>query len=107
VTHLRQLMPDELQRRNRSPSTFHCNIHAVQDFPSTSTARQSASVPAVFASIRCICSEVGSCRLVLSRAVVRLCGFSSSRPFGAPICWKRFLFPSSPGSCRACSVPRK
>jgi integrase/recombinase XerD len=33
VTHLRQLMLDELQRRNYSPSTVRCYIHAVEDFP--------------------------------------------------------------------------
>jgi integrase/recombinase XerD len=32
VTHLRQLMLDELQRRNYSPSTVCCYIHAVEDF---------------------------------------------------------------------------
>jgi integrase/recombinase XerD len=32
VTHLRQLMLDELQRRNSSPSTTRCCIHAVEDF---------------------------------------------------------------------------
>jgi hypothetical protein len=32
VTHLLQLMLDELQRRNYSPSTVRCYIHAVKDF---------------------------------------------------------------------------
>ncbi len=32
MTHLRQLMLDELQRRNYSPSTTRCYIHAVEDF---------------------------------------------------------------------------
>ena len=32
VTHLRQLMLDELQRRNYSPSTVRCYIHALEDF---------------------------------------------------------------------------
>jgi len=32
VTHLRQLMLDELQRRNYSPSTVRCYIHAVEEF---------------------------------------------------------------------------
>jgi len=32
VTHIRQLMLDELQRRNYSPSTVRCYIHAVEDF---------------------------------------------------------------------------
>ena len=32
MTHLRQLMLDELQRRNYSPSTVRCYIHAVTDF---------------------------------------------------------------------------
>ena len=32
MTHLRQLMLDELQRRNYSPSTVRCYIHAVMDF---------------------------------------------------------------------------
>jgi integrase/recombinase XerD len=32
VTHLRQLMLDELQRRNYSPSTARCYLHAVEDF---------------------------------------------------------------------------
>ena len=32
MTHFRQLMLDELQRRNYSPSTVRCYIHAVEDF---------------------------------------------------------------------------
>jgi integrase/recombinase XerD len=32
VTHLRQMMLDELQRRNYSQSTVRCYIHAVEDF---------------------------------------------------------------------------
>ena len=32
MTHLRQLMLDELQRRNYSPSTVRCYIHALEDF---------------------------------------------------------------------------
>jgi len=32
VTHLRQMMLDELQRRNYSPSTVRCYIHAVEEF---------------------------------------------------------------------------
>ncbi len=32
MTHLRQLMLDELQRRNYSQSTARCYIHAVEDF---------------------------------------------------------------------------
>lgn len=32
MTHLRQLMLDELQRRNYSQSTTRCYLHAVEDF---------------------------------------------------------------------------
>ena len=32
MTHIRQLMLDELQRRNYSPNTVRCYIHAVEDF---------------------------------------------------------------------------
>ena len=32
MTHLRQLMLDELQRRNYSPNTVRAYIHAVEDF---------------------------------------------------------------------------
>jgi integrase/recombinase XerD len=32
VTDLRQLMLDELQRRNRSSGTIRCYIHTVEDF---------------------------------------------------------------------------
>ena len=32
MTHLRQRMLDELQRRNYSQSTARCYIHAVEDF---------------------------------------------------------------------------
>jgi hypothetical protein len=32
VTHLRQMMVDELQRRNYSPSTIRSYIHAAEDF---------------------------------------------------------------------------
>ena len=91
MTHLRQLMLDELQRRNYSPSTVRCYIHAVEDFSKYSIVRLSVLGQAIFASIRCTCFAIGSCRQALSRAVVRLCGFSSSRPFGAPTFSMRFL----------------
>ncbi len=32
MTHLRQLMLDELQRRNYSPNTVRSYIHAVEEF---------------------------------------------------------------------------
>jgi site-specific recombinase XerD len=32
VTHLRQLMLDELQRRNYSPNTVRSYVHAVEEF---------------------------------------------------------------------------
>ena len=32
MTHLRQMMLDELQRRNYSPNTVRSYIHAVEDF---------------------------------------------------------------------------
>ena len=32
MTHLRQLMLDELQRRNYSPNTVRSYVHAVEDF---------------------------------------------------------------------------
>jgi len=86
VTHLRQLMLDELQRRNYSQALSVATSTRWRIFRSTSIVRLSALVPAIFASTRCICFVIGSCRPGPSRAVLRPCGFCSSRPFGDPIC---------------------
>ena len=98
MTHLRQLMLDELQGRNYSPSTVRCYIHAVEDFSKYIHRSPERLGPSHIREY-----QVHLFR-ALSRAVVRLCGFSSSRPFGGPTCSMRFLFPSAPGSCRLCSV---
>ncbi len=107
MTHLRQLMLDELQRRNYSPSTTRCYIHAVEDFSKyfhRSPEREWG--PAIFASTVHLFRD----RKVVARFYQSMCALrqvSLRQDLRRFICSMRFLFPSGPGSCRLYSVRRK
>src|ERR1019366_8150859 len=56
VTHLRQLMLDELQRRNYSPNTVRSYIHAVEEFAKyfhRSSGQQTWRVPSRNGRVHC------------------------------------------------------
>ena len=79
MTHLRQRMLDELQRRNYSQSTARCYIHAVEDFAKYSIVRQSGLARSISASTRRICFASASILPEPSKAARQRCVFSSSR----------------------------
>jgi hypothetical protein len=58
VTHLRQMMLDELQRRNYSPNSVRSYIHAIEESPGISAGRQISWGRTRFASIRSTCSAI-------------------------------------------------
>lgn len=77
MTHLRQRMLDELQRRNYSQKTATIYVHAIEDFAKYFHRSPERSAQAISGSTRFICFATGSCRPGLSRAAVQRCGFSS------------------------------
>jgi hypothetical protein len=60
VTHLRQKMLDELQRRNYSQNTVYTYLHAEKSFLGIFTARQTGWDLIISGSIRPICFENAS-----------------------------------------------
>ena len=107
MTHLRQLMLDELQRRNYSPNTVRCYIHAVEDFSKYFHRSPERLGPRHIREYQVHLFRDRKLSPGTIQSRVRLCGFSSSRPFAVPICSMRFLFPSAPGSCRLSSVQKR
>jgi len=59
VTHLRQIMLEELQRRNYSESTIPLTFEQSSTTPDTSTVPRINSVQNIFANIRQPCSASG------------------------------------------------
>jgi hypothetical protein len=59
VTHLRQIMLEELRRRNYADSTIHNYIYTVEHFSRHSIVRPISLAPSRFASIRPRCSRAG------------------------------------------------
>jgi hypothetical protein len=55
VTHLRQAMLDELQRRNYARTTVQYYIRPSSDSPSISTVRQTSSIRRTCASTKPTC----------------------------------------------------
>jgi hypothetical protein len=76
VTRLRQMMLDELQRRNYSQSTVRSYIFAVEDLQTISIVPPTALGQSIFVSTRRTCSVIASCRRERSRDVLLLCVFS-------------------------------
>ena len=57
MTHLRQLMIEELRRRNFAESTIHSYVHGSNTSAGTSIVVPISLVPSTFASIRPCCSR--------------------------------------------------
>ena len=107
MTHLRQLMLDELQRRNYSPNTVRSYLHAVEEFASTFVGLPNSLDPIMYASIRSICSATASFRHGPSLVRRRRCGSCSSRHCVGPISPMRCRFPSTPGAYQRFSARKK
>ena len=100
MTHLRQKMLDELQRRNYSQSTVRSYIHAVEDFAKYFHRSPERLGPDHIRAVSgVICFASASSRPGPSKAARRRCVFSSSRRCDDRICPITFHFPSVPGSC--------
>src|SRR6266702_1760182 len=95
VTHLRQMMLDELQRRNYSPNTVRSYVHAVEEFARYFRRSPDRGGWTTFASTRFICSAIGSSRRAPSKDRQRHCGSCSSRRSAGPTSRMRFRFPSA------------
>jgi len=107
VTHLRQLMLDELQRRNYSPSTVRCYIHAVEDFSKYFHRSPERLGPSHIREyqVHLFRDRKLSPRTIQGRSAALR--FLFVKPFGDPICPMRFRFPSVPGNYRLYSVRKR
>ena len=79
MTHLRQLMLDELQRRNYSQSTTRCYIHAVEDFAKYFHRSPYRLGPDHIRQYQVHLFRDRNCSPEPSKVEARRCGFSSSR----------------------------
>jgi hypothetical protein len=75
VTHLRQMMLDELQRRNYSQSTVRSYIHAMEDFSKYFRRPPDRLGPTISGSIKLICFVIVSFWRELSHRMSRPCAF--------------------------------
>ena len=55
MTHLRQIMLEELRRRNYADSTIRAYIHTVEHFSRISVVGPISLAPSIFASIKPRC----------------------------------------------------
>ena len=85
MTHCRQVMLEELQRRNYAKNTIYYYLKAVERFAKN-------SISATYASIRRICSASGSSGRERSSSTSPHSGSSSSRHSSAPTCWRTSHF---------------
>jgi len=107
VTHLRQLMLDELQRRNYSPSTVRCYIHAVEDLSRYFHRSPERLGPT---HIREYQVHLFRDRKLSPGTIQSRCAalrFLFVKTLRRPTCSMRFLFPNAPGSCRPYSVRKR
>ena len=101
MTHLRQLMLDELQRRNYSQSTVRCYIHAVEDFAKYFHRSPERLGPEPYPrSTRCICFAIASCRPEPSRAARAALRFLFVKTLRRPYLPDDIPFPKRQRSCR-------
>jgi len=77
VTHLRQLMLDELQRRNYSPNTVRSYVHAVEDFARYFAVRRSSLDRTMYADTRSIYFAIASSPRAPSKDGQQRCDFCS------------------------------
>jgi integrase/recombinase XerD len=106
VTHLRQLMLDELQRRSYSPSTVRCYIHAVEDFSRYFHRSPGRLGPS---HIREYHVHLFRNRKLSPGTIQSRCAalrFLFVKTLRRPYLLDEIPFPSVPGSCRLCSVGR-
>jgi len=107
VTHLRQLMLDELQRRNYSPNTVRSYVHAVEDFARISAVRRSSLDRTMYADTR---SSISRSQALPAhhRRTDSSVAISVRKDTGVgPICPMRSRFRSSTSVCRPCSARKK
>jgi len=100
VTHLRQLMLDELQRRNYSQSTARSYIFAVEDFAKYFHRSPERLGPEHIRQYQAYLFREPSFLPEPSKAAPQRCVFSSSRRCAGPIFPITFRFPSVNGACR-------
>jgi hypothetical protein len=107
VTHLRQRMLDEFQRRNYSPNTVRSYIHAVEEFARYFRRSPEQLSRTTFATIRFTCSAIASCRRAPSKDELPRCVSCSLRRSVGPTCLMPFRSPSITSACLPCSVRTK
>jgi hypothetical protein len=107
VTHLRQLMLDELQRRNYSPNTVRSYVNAVEEFARYFRRSPEQLGPDHVREYESICFAIASSRRGLSKDGRQLCGSCSSRRSAGLTCPMRSRFRSSTSVCRPCSARKK
>ena len=100
MTHLRQQMLDELQRRNYSQSTVRSYIFAVEDFAKYFHLSPNSLARSISASTRHICFASASFLPEPSKAAPRRCVSSLSRRCADHTFPITFLSPSVRGDCR-------
>ena len=93
MTHLRQLMLDELQRRNYSQSTTRCYIHAVEDFAKYFHRSPERLGPDHIRQYQAYLFRDRKLSPGTIEAAPRLCAFSSSRRFAGPYLPDHIPFP--------------
>ena len=79
MTHLRQLMLEELHRRNYAESTSGLTFVRYNISAATSAVHPISLALSIFGSIRPRCSLTGNCNRTPSRNDWRPCVFSMSR----------------------------
>ncbi len=107
MTHLRQLMLDELERRNYSPNTVRSYLHAVEEF-----ARHFRRSPEELGpdhvreyQVHLFRDRKLSARTVAGQtAALRFLFVKTCAGLTCPI---RSRFPSIPGVCRPCSARKR
>jgi len=107
VTHLRQKMLDELQRRNYSQNTVYTYLHAVEDFSRYFHRSPDRLGPDHIRQYQAHLFVIASFKRERSHRMLRPCVFSTSRHCDGRICPSTSHFPSVPGNCPLCSVQKR
>ena len=107
MTHLRQMMLDELQRRNYSQSTARTYIHAVEDFAKYFHRSPEWLGPEHIRQYQAYLFRERKLLPEPSKAAWQRCVFSSSRRCVGPIFPITFRFPSVNGACRPSWISKR